>query len=184
MILQRTFQINAILLGAFSLWVLLQPKLNLLLFLIPFVSCLKYLYYTTKKNDAEPSAEVNYMAWGITTPIMLYLILSLNQIPMAQILGLLLLDIYMIATGYLGEVSGGSRKMSWFVLGCIAFAPILYALLGVSKGFFLAILTIITWSLFPVVWWLRETNQISPEQRSLAYSFLDLTSKGGFILLF
>lgn len=101
---------------------------------------------------------------------------------------MILLNQLMIVSGYFAAVDleKGNEKSAWnwFWLGCFAFLPIVYQLLIFSEGFALIVLTLITWSAYPVVWWADAEKLISTDTRDISYSFLDLTSKAGIVLLY
>jgi hypothetical protein len=91
----------------------------------------------------------------------------------------------MIITGYLGAIEKDDAKaMEFFILGCLAFLPILYYLSQLNEGLALIILTLVTWSAYPVVWWLDKRSMIDKPTRDISYSTLDFTSKVGIVVLY
>jgi len=53
-----------------------------------------------------------------------------------------------------------------------------------EKGIPLIVLTVVTWSLYPVVWALFRKKLITWSSRNIGYSFLDFTSKAGLVILY
>jgi len=173
---------NASLLGIFSLY-LISRGVSPAVIAIPAISCLKYIYLSID-NDANKQ-KAHYLSWFLTTPIMLWLIFSLNHLSIGTTTLMILLNQLMIVTGYLAAVAVEEKEIwNWFYLGCFAFLPIVYQLLQFSQGIPLIILTLVTWSAYPVVWWADKKKLISEDTRDVSYSALDFTSKVGIVLLY
>jgi bacteriorhodopsin len=176
---------NASMLGIFSLY-LIGRGVSPIVVSISGISALKYVYLSG--SESPDRQEAHYLSWFLTTPIMLWLIFSLNHLSLENMTLMILLNQLMIVSGYFAAVDleKGNEKSAWnwFWLGCFAFLPIVYQLLIFSEGFALIVLTLITWSAYPVVWWADAEKLISTDTRDISYSFLDLTSKAGIVLLY
>jgi len=176
---------NASMLGIFSLY-LIGRGVSPAVIAIPAISSLKYVYLSGSESPDRQKA--HYLSWFLTTPIMLWLIFSLNHLSLETTTLMIFLNQLMIASGYFAAVDleKGNEKSAWnwFWLGCFAFLPIIYQLLQFSDGLPLVALTLATWSAYPVVWWADAEKLISTDTRDISYSFLDLTSKAGIVLLY
>lgn len=176
---------NASMLGIFSLY-LIGRGVSPAVIAIPAISSLKYVYLSGSESPDRQKA--HYLSWFLTTPIMLWLIFSLNHLSLETTTLMIFLNQLMIASGYFAAVDleKGNEKSAWnwFWLGCFAFLPIIYQLLQFSDGLPLVALTLATWSAYPVVWWADAEKLISTDTRDISYSFLDLTSKAGIVILY
>lgn len=177
---------NASLLGIFALYLLGRGDISPWIVSIPAISATKYLYLSNKHDRyIDENQWAHYLAWFLTTPVMLWLIFSLNELPLLTSLILILLNQIMIATGYLAaEEKDDKKSFDIFVLGCLAFLPIVFQLLSFQKGWSMILITLSTWSLYPIVWYAARSNLISIPERNVSYSFLDFTSKAGLIVAY
>jgi bacteriorhodopsin len=173
---------NSLTMGLFSVLLVLHGESPALV-AIPGISSLKYAYiYNNQDADKQKS---HYLSWFLTTPIMLWLIFSLNKLPLDKSVILLALNQLMIASGYFAATATTDTTVwRWFWIGCLAFIPIIVQLLRFSNALPLIILTLITWSVYPVVWYLSKKNLITDDTRDISYSILDFTSKVGIVLLY
>jgi bacteriorhodopsin len=112
---------------------------------------------------------------------------------------LVILDVLMIVAGVIGAFIDSSTKYLFFAFGMLAFLPILYFLAVSLKAKAKAagsnaaevfntasLLTIVTWSAYPVVWMLAEgTGALSPDTECIVYTILDITAKSvfGFLIV-
>jgi hypothetical protein len=173
---------NAIIMGAFSVWLLLKGESPALI-AIPAISASKYGYIYNNQDANKQNA--HYLSWFLTTPIMLWLIFSLNKLPIDKTSILIVLNQLMIASGYIAATAKKETDVwRWFIIGCLAFIPIIYQLLQFSNGIPLIILTLVTWTVYPIVWYLSKKNLIDDDTRDISYSVLDFTSKVGLVLLY
>ena len=177
---------NAGLLGLFSAYLISRGDVQPYVTAIPAISTLKYIFMSGTKDVEKKTAQwAHYVSWFLTTPIMLYLIFSLNNLPLVTMGILIALNQIMILTGWLASISKDEKDIwNWFAVGCFAFLPIVYELLQFTKGYALIVLTLITWSLYPVVWYLSKKDTIDTSTRNISYSFLDFTSKAGLVVLY
>jgi bacteriorhodopsin len=173
---------NASMLGIFSLY-LIGRGVSPAVIAIPAISSLKYVYLSGSHSADRQAA--HYLSWFLTTPIMLWLIFSLNHLSLETTTLMILLNQLMIASGYMASVSTTEKETwNWFYLGCFAFLPIIFQLLQFSEGLPLVALTLVTWSAYPLVWWADKKKLISEDTRDVSYSILDFTSKVGIVLLY
>jgi bacteriorhodopsin len=147
--------------------------------LIPGIACWAY---GNMLSDTPHTDMYRYTDWALTTPLMLAAILSANNVGTATLLGVVALDLVMIATGYLGATATEeATKLGMFGVGCLALAPILYVLYSLKKAKYAIYLTILMWSLYPVVWYLDEESHINKSTATIAYSYLDVITKSGLV---
>lgn len=173
---------NSVLMAAFAAWLLIQGE-NPALIAIPAISASKYAYIYNSQ-DAKKQ-ESHYLSWFLTTPIMLWLIFSLNKLPLDKTVVLIAMNQLMIASGYFAATAKKESDVwRWFWIGCLAFIPIIIQLLSFSQALPLIVLTLITWSMYPVVWYGSKKNLITDDARDISYSALDFTSKVGIVLLY
>jgi hypothetical protein len=146
---------------------------------IPAVAGLSYWYMM---NDPANKQKYRYMDWAVTTPLMLIAILLANKQPLLLVAALVALDLEMIGFGYAGvKESDKQKKMVAFLLGCVAFAPIIYFLIQQKKFVYATYLTLFLWTLYPIVWYAEETGLQSDTVITSTYSVLDVCAKVGLI---
>lgn len=178
--------LNASLLGIYAIYLMLRGDIEWYITFIPLVSASKYFFLSQKPDlILEANQWAHYLAWFLTTPVMLYLIFKLNNFPIVDSSILLALNQLMIYSGYIAYTQRDEKKLwDWFILGCLAFLPIVYQLVQFEQGFSLILLTLITWSLYPIVWYLSHKQTIGIPIRNVLYSALDFTSKAGLVTLY
>ena len=141
-----------------------------------------------------------YIDWVITTPLLL-LDLALLALPnwrrnIGLIAGLIVLDVFMILTGLLaGQSTSEFARGFWFVVSAAAMVVPLYLVYtqlfasarsqpGSVQGVFrtLALLTIVLWSLYPIVWLLGTEgfSAVSSTVEVFLFLILDILAKIGF----
>jgi len=147
--------------------------------LIPGVAAWAYWNMLRQPSKQEM---YRYTDWAITTPLILAAILHANKAPVHTIIGILVLDLIMIGTGYLGVTqTDKDKKNALFILGCIAFLPILYVLFHQNKTKAAIYLTLLLWTLYPIVWYVDEINAIKKETTAIIYSIMDVIAKVGVV---
>lgn len=147
--------------------------------LIPGVAA--WAYWNMLRNPSKQEV-YRYTDWAITTPIILVAILHANGASLHTILGIVALDLIMIGTGYLGVTqTDKEKKNALFILGCLAFLPILYVLFHQNKTKAAIYLTLLLWSLYPIVWYADEINVIKKETTAIIYSIMDVIAKVGVV---
>ena len=152
--------------------------------IVTFIAGSAYLYmwYTNDQN-------ARFADWAVTTPLILYVILQKAGVTDEIVWIICLLDVFMIFMGYEGIPKGNDAlsdindKKAWFIAGCVAFAPILYYLLEASKTQNAAVLTLIVWILYPIVYYLKYNKNISDRDSNYALAVMDIVAKVGFGIL-
>ena len=149
--------------------------------IIPGVAAMAYYYML---NDPANTEKYRYADWAITTPLMLTAILLANKAPVTLIASLGLLDLEMIAAGYLGTQAGDASVMfKYFCVSCLAFLPILYFLTQQKTALLAVYLTLAVWLLYPVLYYLREVDVVSAPNTAVFYSVMDMVAKIGLVNL-
>jgi bacteriorhodopsin len=141
--------------------------------LIPGIACVAYWQMMYDKDKTEL---YRYADWALTTPLMLIAIFSAGGLVWPLIVFLVLFDLEMILAGYLGTQDPTQQKQ-YFALGMAAFAPIVYFLLQQKKNAYIVALTIFIWSLYPLIYYLRESKTFTEEISVSAYALMDIISK-------
>lgn len=152
-----------------------------------------YALFIAKIEEAKKTqtplnyADINklrYTDWFVSTPFMLFVLCMVlayekkKDFTIQIFLLVLVLDIGMLATGYLGEIDIVRRE--WGLLGGFVFFALMYGLIYVtylsgSKNTFTATLT---YTVFLVVWALYGVAYMLPlETRNILYNILDLIAK-------
>jgi bacteriorhodopsin len=173
------------------------------------VAAFFYLTMTTGATSTLVEGRIfyfgRYIDWVITTPLLL-LDLALLALPnwrrnAGLIAGLMVLDVFMILTGLLaGQSTSGFARGFWFVVSTAALIVLLYLVYtrlfasaqnqpGSVQGIFrtLALLTIVLWCLYPIVWLLGTEGfgAVSSTVEVFLFLILDILAKiaFGFLLL-
>lgn len=141
-----------------------------------------------------------YIDWLITTPLLLVDLALLALVDWRRnanlVVTLIVLDVVMILTGLLAgsRISGFGRGF-WFIISTIAMIVLLYLVYtrlfseasnqsAAVSGLFgtLAILTLVLWSLYPIVWLLGTEgfNAVGSGTEVLLFLILDFLAKIGF----
>ncbi len=151
--------------------------------------------------NGEEVLVARYIDWLLTTPLIIALLGILARADRSLIATLIGLDVYMISAGFLGAISETLVvSLVWWAIGSVAYLIFLYLLLGalseaadeqpddlatVYKT--LRNLTVVLWSIYPVVWILGgngfDVLPLVAEEAS--FVTLDVLSKVvfGYILL-
>lgn len=114
---------------------------------------------------------------------MLLAILLIAKVSPIYITGLIAINTLMIWSGYKGMKSTNrDERRKWFVLGCLAFIPIIWTL---SKIPFTAAigLTLVMWILYPIVWLASEESLITGKTATITYAGMDVITKVGLVWL-
>jgi bacteriorhodopsin len=149
--------------------------------LIPAVAAIAYYHILQRPDEVQL---YRYADWTITTPLMLAAILYANRVPWGTIGALVLADVAMVYFGYKGAVEKDhSLKRRDFFLGCVAFVPIVYYLLKSKQKKTAVYLTLIVWTLYPIVWYANEVSVLSDKTTNSVYSVMDVCAKVGLVLL-
>ncbi len=170
--------------------------------LVPLIAASSYFAMATGHGSINVGGHIfffaRYIDWVFTTPLLL-LDLALLAIPNVRnrlgLVGVLLgADVYMIVTGLISGFLTGADKYVWFATSTIAFLFILVVLVrllgeararggAIGKLFgTLAILTIVLWTCYPIVWLLgtEGTGLLNIQTEVILYMILDVSAKVGF----
>lgn len=194
----------------------LTPRYSAVASISMMVTCIAAVNYASMKEMVELDGsfaslsdfptEFRYADWVLTTPLILatMVLLTESKNKAALMAKLMLADLVMILTGYVGEVSineaGGGTTIGWagFLLGCAAFAFILVTIYGelneaaadlpesVRTTFaFMQNFILIVWMIYPVGYLapLLGYHGDLLALRELIYCIADLSAKAGFGIL-
>lgn len=144
-----------------------------------------------------------YIDWLITTPLLLVdlalLALANWRRNIGTIVTLVVLDVLMILTGLLaGSRESAAGRGFWFIVSTVLFVALIYILVtqlfaaarnasGATQGLFntLAYLTVVLWSLYPIVWLLGTEGfgAVGTGAEVFIFLILDFLAKIGFGIL-
>jgi bacteriorhodopsin len=99
---------------------------------------------------------------------------------MQTILGIVALSFITMGAGYVGIKD---KKNILFILGFIAFLPILYILFHQHKTKAAIYLILIIWSIYPFIWYADEVDIIKKETTTILYTIMDVIAKVGVVNL-
>jgi len=149
--------------------------------LIPGVAA--WAYWNMLRDEANIE-KYRYIDWTVTTPLMLFALLTVNKVALPTILGLIGLDLSMIAAGYFAvKESDETKKMGIFLVGCLVFLPILYVLSKLKMAKAAVGLTLATWILYPIMWYVGEERIVTKTTENVAFSVMDVVAKVGLVNL-
>lgn len=139
---------------------------------------------------------VRYIDWLLTTPLMV-LYLGLLAKSGTRVLGTLIgVDVVVVLAGIAATATDGTLGYAFFGLGAVAYVGLVWLLMVTLPrqatfdssrvtGTFTTLrnLTVIVWTLYPVVWLLAPTgvSLLLPETEALVLTYLDVVSKVGFV---
>ena len=139
-----------------------------------------------------------YLIWIVTTPLLL---LNLGMIAGARkkmIAAVMGADIFTMVVGAIASLTTPTENYIWYVIGCVAFLFVLWALFSeystvarqrdpkISKLFYtLRNILLVIWTGYPIVWILaaKGIGVINGAWSAFLYMVLDLTAKGSFGLV-
>ncbi|OYR38570.1 sensory rhodopsin-2 [Halorubrum sp. Ib24] len=150
---------------------------------------------STPGGDLEVA---RYVDWLITTPLLI-LYLGLLARPSRRLLaGLIAVDVVIIAGGTAAVVTAGTLSWALFGVAAAAYAALVYGLLAALprsasaegdrvRAVFgtLRNITVVLWTLYPVVWVLAPTGLglLTGSTEMLVFVYLDVVSKVGFVVV-
>lgn len=164
------------------------------------VAALAYLAMALGFGVAStPSGEIEaarYLDWLVTTPLLILYLGLLARPPRRVLGGLIAVDVVIIAGGVVAAATTGT--VSWVAFGVAgaAYAALVYGLLVTLprsasaecdrvRAVFgtLRNITVVLWTLYPVVWLLAPTGFgiLTPATEMLVFVYLDVVSKVGFV---
>jgi len=130
-----------------------------------------------------------YVDWILTTPLMLWDVLALAGAPSDDILCAVGVDVLMIGFGAVGAQTPSAQKWVFFICGMVCFGHIVKVLLkyttvtaagkeAQSLYCKVAYLTIVLWTLYPLVWIVSEGGRlVSPSLEACLYMIMDVSAK-------
>merc|ERR1712046_63798 len=176
-----------------------KRKFHIYTMMVNGIASVAYLTMATGHGwelvDGRQFFYARYIDWAFTTPLLLLDLCALGMASTDTTNLLIGLDVLMIVCGVLGAFLTGAHEWhSWvfFALGVVFFLPIVSSLgfsipasmpaSSAKKTFrVVSILTIISWTLYPIVWVLAEgTHTVSPNIEVILYTVMDLLSKSVF----
>merc|ERR1719200_78793 len=112
-----------------------------------------------------------YVDWVLTTPLMVWDVLALAGAPSDDILQCVFIDILMIAFGCVGAQTPEGQKWYFFIIGMLCYFHVVQTLLKYNKSNKfgeaaralynkVAMLTIVLWTFYPIVWILAEGTRM------------------------
>jgi len=154
-------------------------------------------YGTVSTGGAELDI-VRYVDWLLTTPLLILYLGLLVRPPRRVLAGLIGIDVVIIAGGIVAAATTGT--VSWVAFGVAgaAFLALVYGLLvSLSRSASaesdrvravfgtLRNITVVLWTLYPVVWLLGTTGfgLVTPSTEMLVFVYLDIVSKVGFVVV-
>mgnify|MGYP006299163091 FL=1 len=174
--------------------------LSAVLFGVTGIAALAYLAMALGYGIVEVGGTaidvVRYVDWLLTTPLIVLYLGLLSQ-PGSRVLGaLVVVDAVVVLAGVAATALGGVVGYAFFGVGTVAYL-VLVALLvwtlprrasfdtprQAASFTTLRNLTVVVWTLYPVVWLLAPTGVglLLPDTQVLVLTYLDLVSKVGFV---
>ena len=137
-----------------------------------------------------------YIDWLLTTPLLLLYLAMLVDASRAMIGKLVGINTVMIVAGFAGALLTGVERYALFAVGAVAFVGLVYLLVGPlaaqargkqTDSLFLSLrnLTVILWSIYPVIWILGPPglDVLTLLVDAMLITYLDLITKVGFGLI-
>lgn len=125
-----------------------------------------------------------YADWFMSTPVLTYNILRESGVSTWTTAGLLLCDVMMIVSGYLGESATDVQdRCMWFMLGMCFYMPLCFFFYSIVWTCSKAWLIFTLYTGYPIVWLLVDKEQITKVTADRFYSALDLSCKLGLALM-
>jgi bacteriorhodopsin len=160
---------------------------------------MKDVYAAGAGSDSRFPTQIRYIDWFLTTPLMLLkfpLMLGVGKKGVSFMTRLVLLDIAMIVTGYIGEISASpAMHYGFFLLGCIAWLLILVSLFialgtlperigpALRQGVrTMGLFVVVGWAIYPLGYFAPILG-LPGDVRELLYNVADLVNKVGLCLV-
>jgi len=139
-----------------------------------------------------------YVDWLLTTPLLIFYLGLLARPSRRVLAGLIGVDVVIITGGIVAAATAGT--VSWIAFGVagVAYLVLVYGLLvSLSRSASaesdrvravfgtLRNITVVLWTLYPVVWLLAPTGLglLTPATEMLVFVYLDIVSKVGFVVV-
>lgn len=181
----------------------ISPKKRMYHYLLSHISVMSsfsYMMLTHEVGTFEMNGKkiynARYFDWLVNTPVQLVVLGNIGQLSNWNIYILVLLDVMMILTGWVGEMALAYSRWIFFGIGSFAMFPIYVFLFedfdyDVIKHFsskyiadhyyWIGRYLMFVWLLYPIVWLLQNLQAISILSVCISYSVLDFFSKVVFI---
>lgn len=219
-IVQAFFMLGFVGMAAGTLWFImerndLKPELRAIATyaaVITFVASIMYYVMTTVVNfpggeigvaEVDATTSLRYIDWLITTPLLLVsfalVVAMAGPLKKGMLTKLIIADIIMIATGYLGEIGEPGSVNNWFffIVSTVAWLYIAYVVFQVKlPGAELHIQKAVTamkwfviagWAIYPIGTSIQEFIELSGGDPAVAigiaaiiYVVADVLNKVGF----
>ncbi|GAA0505315.1 sensory rhodopsin [Halorubrum aquaticum] len=152
-------------------------------------------------NVATPGGTLpaaRYADWLLTTPLLIAYLALLVRTDRRTIATLIAVDVVVIAGGVVAVATTGTVSWAAFAVASVAYLGLVYGLLvklprsaaaradRVRAVFYtLRNITVVLWTLYPVVWLLAPTGfgLLTPATEMLVFVYLDFVSKVGFAIV-
>jgi len=169
--------------------------------LVTGVAAFHYFRMAGVYAQGEFPTEYRYIDWIITTPLLLVkfpLLLGLGKGAGKFLVPLILLDIAMVVTAYIAEVSplGGTSWWAFFLVACLfelAIVYVLYAKMNTAINAAPAPLAsalrtmrlfiLVGWAIYPVGFLMALAGPAGGDLREVFYNVADVINKVGFGLV-
>jgi len=142
-----------------------------------------------------------YLEFILGTPLLIIDLCLVAGSTFADIFYLVSCDMLMIACGWFASIAPTAKgKWTMYVLGCLAFAPIVITILTTMRESakllgkriekiynMLSVYMLIVWFAYPIVWILHDgTHAISIDTESILHTIIDVLAKDvfGFVLVY
>jgi bacteriorhodopsin len=177
-------------------------------FFVCAIAACAYLAMATGTGAIEIAGQqvfyARYVDWVVTTPLLLLGLLTIGRAPLTGggeagrarngLIGWVIgADVLMIATGLIASLRGdNSDKWIWYVISCVFFLLVLWALFSpvkahldaTMKPLYTKLLDILTvlWFIYPVLWVLgtEGTGVLNMTGEILVFAVIDVLAKVGF----
>ncbi|MFB6072956.1 MAG: bacteriorhodopsin [Halobacterium sp.] len=155
------------------------------------------LGYGAVTVDGHTVYLARYADWLLTTPLLVLYLAMLARPSTRTYVALVGLDVVVIGAGVAAALTPTATKWLYYAVGGVAYLGLLYGLertLPAALGddadprvdaMFTTLrnLTVVLWTLYPVVWVLAPTGVgvLQPEMEAIVVVYLDFISKVGFV---
>ena len=169
--------------------------------LITGIACFHYYKMAGVYEGGGFPTEYRYIDWIVTTPLMLIkfpLLLGLGSKGKKLFAQLVALDLFMIVTAYIAEVSavGSGAWWSFFLVACVAELLIVATLYfqmndaildspqPISKAVrLMRMFILVGWAIYPIGFLMALTGENGGALREIFYNVADVINKVGFGLV-
>jgi bacteriorhodopsin len=165
------------------------------------IACFHYFRMSATYAGGDFPTEYRYIDWIITTPLLLIkfpLLLRLGAAGKSLIAQLVILDLVMIVTAYIAEVSapGSGRWWSFFIIACLAefgIVGLLYLKMSdtiarapapiARSARTMRLFILIGWAIYPIGFLMALSGSFGGDLREIFYNIADVINKVGFGLV-